>query len=557
MRNLATSLALLLSAPALAQAPFRSPGETRPELPEFEVPAPERGAILPPFPIPESPDLEGLSGGVRAYLREIQLTGNTALSSEELAEITGRYANQVVGFAELARLGDELTLAYVNRGYVSSGAVIPEQSLSDGVLEVQIVEGRLGAIEVETDGRLRESYVRGRLARGMRGPVNIHEIEERLQILQQDPRIGRIEAELVPGAERGESVLRVRVVEETPWRVLTEANNHRSPTIGSWGGRAEVEYRNLSGFGDSLLASFDGSEGLREVEGRYRIPLSAANTALELYARAAWSEVVEPPFDELGIESNTQTYGVSLEQPAYRTLATSVSFFLAGEWRRSKSFLLGSGFSFTDGPEEGESKLSVLRGGAEWVHSTSRQVLAARSTLSLGVDVLGATENGGGVPDGQFLAWLGQAQWARRVDLLASEVVARLDVQLSDRPLLGLEQFGIGGYSTVRGYRENALVRDDGLIGSLEARVPVLRRSTGAALIELAPFVDVGYSWNSDRGTRGPTTLASAGIGARLHPIDRVRLEIYWGAELLDVPDGGRDDAQNEGFHVGLAIEFP
>jgi hemolysin activation/secretion protein len=494
---------------------------------------------------------------VRVFLREVRVSGNTALSDAELSDVTSRYQGREVSSSDLAQLRDELTLAYVNRGYVSSGAVIPDQPLAEGILEVQIVEGRLDRIEVETDGRFRESHLRRRLEIGARGPVNVYALEDRLQIMQRDPRVQSLHAELLPGAARGESTLHVRVFERPSWEVLTEGNNYQSPTIGSWGGKAEFANLNVTGFGDQIRASFDGTDGLREVEGSYEVPLTSWDTSLTLHALANWSEVVEEPFSALDIESNTQTYGVTLTQPAYRTLETDFSLFLTGEWRRSKSFLLGQGFSFIDGPDEGESRVAVLRTGIDWVYRTRSQVLAARSMLSFGLDVLGATDNGGDTPDGQFVAWLGQAQFARRFALLASEVIARLDVQVSDRPLLGLEQFAMGGHSTVRGYRENTLVRDDGLIGSLELRVPVLRRSTGIPALELCTFVDTGYSWNTDRGETGPTTLVSAGIGARANVRDGLGFEIYWGQELEDVPDGGGSDLQNHGVHLGLRSDFP
>ena len=53
---------------------------------------------------------------------------------------------------------------------------------------------------------------------------------------------------------------------------------------------------------------------------------------------------------------------------------------------------------------------------ADWLDQGQQQAVALRSTFSGGLDALGATENPGEVPDGQFFAWLGQAQWVRRID---------------------------------------------------------------------------------------------------------------------------------------------
>jgi len=182
------ALALLALAAALAPIeaaaqralPLRRPGDERPALPSFEPPQEAPGSILPPVQIPSRPDTAGLSAGLRVHVREVRVTGNTALSDAEIAEITRPYVGRELSYADLVDLTDALTIAYAKRGYVSSGAVLPEQSLSDGVVEIQIVEGELAGTTVETDGRFRESYIRPRLQRAAKPPVNVNRLEEAL-----------------------------------------------------------------------------------------------------------------------------------------------------------------------------------------------------------------------------------------------------------------------------------------------------------------------------------------------------------------------------------------
>ena len=548
-----------------AQGPLEPPGDTRPKLPPFEPKKRERSNILPPLPMIPTPGTEALASGVKIYIHEIRITGNTVITHEEISPIIAPYQHRKIAVEDIRKLRDEITLAYVNRGYISSGAIIPKQSIADGILEVTIVEGQLAEVHVETDGRFREQTIRNRILRREPGPANVFEIEEQLQFLQQDPRTRYIEAELAPGEQRGESILDIHLYEKEPYQARFEASNYQSPAIGSWRGVAEVDYLNLTGLGDELGARFQFTEGLREVAGHYDLPLNARSTKLSLYARTAESEIVEDPFERLDIESNTQTYGLTLEQPIYRTIQTQVGAFLTGEWRRSKSFLDGSGFSFIEdseevvsrGSEEGVSKIAVLRAGFHWIHRNQRQVLAASTTFSLGLDTLDATTAGGDRPDGQFFSWLGQAQWARRFDLLDSQLIIRFDSQLSESPLLGLEQFALGGHSTVRGYRENTLVRDNGVIGSIELRVPIIKRRSGDSILEIAPFFDWGRSWNTDREEVGPKTLASLGMGARFSPKDNLYFQLHWAEDVKEIDDATEHDLQDEGIHISITWEFP
>jgi hemolysin activation/secretion protein len=538
-------------------SPGRS-GDSRLELPAFEPPHRPPGQILPPVSLSRGSSREGLSAGLLVFVKDYRFSGNTALSDSGLARIAAPFSGREVSFADLDVLRDRLTLAYVRRGYVSSGALLPEQQVEDGIVHIQIVEGVLSEFEIHTDGRFRESYLRKRLEPVPRGVVNVNQLERRLQTLQQDPRVRRLRAELAPGNRRGESRLRLWVEERKPYWARLGFDNHRAPSIGSQRGQLELGYRNLTGFGDALDLGYAGSPGAHDVGGRYQIPISRWDTRIALHARGIWSEIVEDPFDPLDVRSQIQSYGISIHQPVYRTIDDAIELSLAGEWRRSKTSVLGIGVPFGEGSSQsGVSKVSVLRLGVDWVHRARSQVVAARSTLSWGIDALGATVNSGDTPDGRFLAWLGQAQWARRLGFLDLQLILREDIQLSNSPLLSLEQFSVGGHATVRGYRENALVRDNGLVGSIELRMPLVESSRGRPALELAPFLEHAYAWNRDRPTSGPRSLFSAGLGLRFAISERARAQAYWGQEIRQIEDDGPWDLQDSGFQFRVEVELP
>jgi hemolysin activation/secretion protein len=532
-----------------------------PKIPPFEPPELEPGDVLPALPIPSEPDTRALAAGKRVFVREVLVSGNTVLPEDVLAAIAEPYTDRQVSFADIADLADQLTLAYVERGYVTSGATVPEQSLADGVLELAVVEGVLESVQVESDGRFRPSYFESRLGRRRGDPVNVFEIEERLQVLQNDPRIRRIEAQLLPGEHRGESVLRLQVEEEPPLRLSLRSDNYQSPAIGEFRGIADVTNTNITGYGDQARFAFTGGAGILKFEGDYSVPITRWDTTLGLEGNYTWSEVQESDLEDLEIENDYLTVGLRLGQPLYRSLETSIGGFLRAEWRRNESSLQGRGFSFVLGPEDGISKVAVLRFGLDFAHRAPRQVFAARTMLSVGLDILRATHHGDSqIPDGQFVAWLAQLQWARRLPWLDAAVLARFDVQLTDSPLLGIEQFAIGGRYTVRGYAENTLVRDNGLVGSLEISVPVIPRREGRPWLELGPFVDAGYTWNSDRpgvDQIAITTLVGVGVSARSWLTERIRLDVNWGQQLKDIPELGDFNLQREGLYLGLSVELP
>lgn len=515
-------------------------------------------AVLPPYDFDRNRPAEDIAGRAGLYVSAIEIQGDILMGAAARAELTARYSGRTLHSSELLALRDEITERYVSVGYVTSGAVI--RSLEGGVLTLEVVPGRLSAIQVESTGRFRPGFLERYLdAFGDSTlPVNVFELERRLQIFQQDPHVASVEAQLVPGTRPGESILRVRPRETRPWLVRVETSNHQSPAIGEWNGLITVDALNLSGRADDAHLGLRASEGLTEINAAYTFPLNARDTRLALFASGTDSEVVTAPFDDLDIDARTRSYGLLLSHPWQRTPVRASRLSLGIEWRESETFLLGSGFSFVEGPEEGLARVAVARGGWEWLHRGPVNVLAGRAEVSVGLDAFGATTASGDVPDGEFEKLLMQFQWARRLDAFASQLVLRADAQLTEDPLFGMEQLALGGRWTVRGYRENTVIRDNALVASLEWRIPVLRDVRGTSRLELRPFIDGSRSWNVDRSETGPRTLASAGLGLLWQqPGLGLQAEIYWGEALNDVDYPGEYSVQDDGVHARLTWSGP
>lgn len=557
-----SSLAVLWVAP-LAAAQEQQPAERAFELPDFRAEALPRGNVLPPL---VDPAPERLEGGARVFLQGFRITGSTVLGPEELERIAAPYSERFVSFEDIAALRDRLSEEYAKRGFVTSGAVLESQRIEDGKVEIRLVEGTLARVDVETDGRLREGYLRRGLPGPDDGPVNVVELEQRLQLLRQDPRIRSIEAVLEPGPSRNESALRLRVSEARAFHTEIETDNGLSPTIGGELTRVRASHANLTGWGDSLSVAFGRAHGLREKQASYEIPLGPFGTLLEAELRQSSSRVIEEPFSSLRIRSNSSTYALGLHQPFDFSPGTRLDLSLRGEVRRSRSFLKGRPFGFGAGVrEDGVSKVTVLRFAQELTRASQRQVFAARSTFSFGIDAGNATtQRDRAIPDSRFRAWLAQLQYARRFQTLDTQLIARADAQLSNEPLLGLEQFAVGGLGSVRGFRQNELVRDNGGIASLELRVPIFERSEGVTRVELAPFLDVGTAFNRRRD-HDRQALVSGGIGLRVRLAGHFLLEAYWAEDLCgNVADGfckaetnsRGDDIQDDGVHFRVTAGY-
>ena len=155
-------------------------------------------------------------------------------------------------------------------------------------------------------------------------------------------------------------------------------------------------------------------------------------------------------------------------------------------------------------------------------------------------------------PDSEFLSWRGQAQY---LTLIGSESVLlfRTDLQLAKEALVPLEQFSAGGALSVRGYRQDVLLADNGLFASADLRTPILKIPEWDTVIQLTPFFDFGTVWNSDETALETQTISSVGLGLRFLIGDTLNARIDWGLPLVSVNHRG-NSLQENGIY--FSVEF-
>ena len=512
--------------------------------------------ILPPILPPKDTEPKK-PGGLAVLVREIHVIGSTVFSHDTLEEMTKPYTDGPITTEDLEELRRAITLLYINEGYINSGAIIPDQTIADGIVTIQVIEGKLTNIDIEGTKHFFPFYLRQRLSRGAGDPFNVNPLRERLQLLLQDNRIQRMNAELKPGLRPGEAELKVQVEEESPYKAWLEFNNFQSPTVGAERGMATVEHRNLTGIGDVFRFTYGQSAGINPlIDTSYVVPLTPWDTSLILQYRKNDFDVIEAPFDDLDIQSESDIFTMTLRQPIYQTTRREFALAVTAEHLRNQNFLLGEPFSFTAGTtEDGESNVSALRFSQQWIDRTPGQVISLHSRFSFGIDTMNATNNDSTLPDTQFFSWLGQAQVARRLETLSAQVISRMDLQLANDRLFPLEQFAVGGRYSVRGYRENQIVRDNAFLFSVESRIPIFPSKWGTERLQLAPFIDVGRAWNTKDPTPDPKTLASTGLGLRWSAFDRGHFQGYWGIPLNHVDTQG-GNLQDSGIHLQFVLEL-
>jgi hemolysin activation/secretion protein len=529
--------------------------EPSPPLP----PAVNPWKTIPAPPVPES--VLHIPGTIT--VKQFEFVGNTVFSSEELNQAIANFTQQPVSFAQLVEAANQITELYVNQGYITTGAYVPEQNLTSGKVKIQIVEGSLASIEVDVTGRLRESYIRDRLAQKTATPLNINQLQSALQLLQLNPLIDSLNAELSAGITPGTNILSVAVNSADTFTLKTKLDNNRNLSIGSFEGGVQLEEGNLLGIGDRFHLAYDHTAGSNQYGGGYTLPLNTSGGSLGFNLRWGQNEIVQSAFEKIDLDIDSRNYDLTWRQPLLQRATPTVSQELAvsitAGRRASDSTIMNEPQPLSPGAnEEGEIRTSVLSFGQEWLQRNRRQVISANSQFNLGIDALNATILPD-EPDSQFFSWRGQFAYLRSLSKtqqqFGSTLLLRSELQFASDALVSTEQFSLGGATTVRGYRQDALLTDSGFLATAEFRLPIAHFEATNTTLQFAPFVDFGTGWNHDGEEAEFTTLIGTGFGLLLQTPESFSARVDWGIPLLKHDDHG-SSLQENGVYLQLQYDL-
>jgi len=542
-----------LGTPVLAQVPILPPDAVRPPQPNLEPDPsappdelPPLEELFPPAAAPDSaaPPSEEVVPEAAIVFTDFRLQGSLAFDDADLTATIQEKdllpTDRPASFSELVLIAQATRDYYTEKGYLLAEVNLVEVD-EQGVAILEVREWEIGDIEVTGLQRLRSGYVASRLALATDQPVAVERLQNALRLLQSDPLIRTFEATLGQDAAADTATLSIDVREAETFTADLNANNHRSESIGTTEQGVQLQERNVLGFGDRLTLTYDHTEGSDRWAGNYMVPLSPHNTTLTLSYATSESTIIQPPFDVFDIESTSRYYDVSLRQPLLQTpeeeLALGLTF---SRWETESRFLeglLGESVPLQTlgSDEQGRTRLSVLRFSQDWTRRDRDRVLALRSQFNLGLDVFDATVSDQS-PDGRFFSWQGQGQYVQRV-APDTFFLLRGTMQLSDRPLVPLEQLALGGAGSVRGYRRDAITGDNGALLAAELQVPLLGiPEIGDGLLQIAPFVEAGWVWNN--GDLEPTadTLAAVGLGLRWRS-NGLAAQLDYGMPIINAED--------------------
>ena len=507
------------------------------------TPLPEAPVILPELaPEPPPPPSEA----AQVTITDIQVVGSSVFGDRDFDPIVSAYEGRSLGLKELRQVATEITRLYVMAGYITTQAVLSEQTIVDGVVQIRVIEGTLESVQLEGSRRL-AGYVRDRIKLPSRRPLNQFDLESRLQLLNADPLIDKIEASLRAGTGEGQSQLIVRVLAAPTFSGHTALDNYSPPSVGTVRMGIEANVNNPLGLGDTLSASaYRSTTGGSNTYGlTYTVPLNAMNGTLQARYLPSTFELTDAELDDLNVAGSSDAYELTYRQPVIRQPNEELAFSVGFRHRTGETLISDVVIDST--------RTSVVQLDQDYWRRDRAGAWGMRSQLNLGTGLLNAT-NRDGQADGQFFSWSTQLQRAQVINR-NNLLVMQGSVQLSTDSLLGADQFIVGGGRSVRGYSQNVRFGDNGVRASIEDRITLQRNPDSSVALQLAPFIDTAAVWNNGDNTNSQNFLLGTGIGLIANIVDGLEARVDVGVPLVELNEPG-DSNQDVFLYFNLGYRF-
>ena len=450
------------------------------------------------------------------FVTKINITGNEALSDEALSFIVKPYEGKNITLSELQRVAAQIAEEYRKQGYILAKAYIPEQKVISGIIEIAVVEGKVGEIKIQGEHKYySDAFIRKHFDPVINeNAVNQDALERALLVLNEYPKL-KVKTTFQAGREPGTTDIIVTAENSIPIDFTIDYNNLGSKFVGRNRFGLTFDAGNLIKEGSVLsLRGVTGVDPDDFLFGRatYTIPLSVKGTKLGVYY-AAGSYDVGKELEILEMEGKSQNFGMYVSHPFIKKRNLSLAAELGFHAKNAKQYIFGDLFSY--------DKIRSLRGGItyESTDSTGRTAAAVFITQGLG-HLLGAMEN----DDPMASRFRADNKFTKfnldivRLQRIAQPVflILKGSGQLSSDSLVVIEQFSIGGQDSVRGFPSGEHMGDSGYSVTGELRVSPLKNKE---LLQLALFIDHGYISvkNPVEGQKKDESLSGAGVGVRLN----------------------------------------
>jgi len=416
------------------------------------------------------------SGGPKIEVKGFRIAGLTPARADALLPLVARYIGPGKTLADLEDAAKDIEVALQRQGLFLAQAYVPEQNLTDGIVTLQVLEGRLGAVKIEAEPGVKVApEFMDRIVAMLRGnPVAERELIERALFTLGDLRGITATSSLAPGDKVGQADLTIKVSASRGYAYALEYDNAGSIYTGRNRVYANFDWFNPIGRGDIASLKTQFSTGSRFARLSWLTPINERGTKFGLAGSFLKYKLGSALFEPLAAEGTASALSLQLLHPQIRSRNNNLFLQASLDARRFeddvnaialKSKKAISGYA-TFGVV-GDFRDTVWGGG---ISNYSANVVAGRLKIETPDEAVIDAENFKSA--GRYTKLVVAAS---RLQGLPNKdyLFFGLQGQFASKNLDSSEKFSLGGPNGVRAYPSPESPSDSGLILTWEYRKPL------------------------------------------------------------------------------------
>jgi hemolysin activation/secretion protein len=406
-------------------------------------------------------------------IQQVQLSGNDAAQFTWLLDhLAGAAGNdsplrKCVGANGINVLLKRAQDALVERGYVTSRVLAQPQDISQGLLTLSVIAGRIREIRYAQPDNSRNP-TRATLPLRSGDILNLRDVEQALENLKRVPT-AEADIKIEPGQAPGESDLVISYAQKNPFRMNLSVDDSGSKGSGVYQGALTLSYDNWWTASDLFYLTLNhdlgggdpGSRGTKGHSAHYSIPMGYWTLAFNGSASSYFQTVAGATQDYI-YSGNSANADVKLSRLVYRDASRKLTVSLRGFARASKNFI-----------DDTEVQVQRRKIGGFELGANYREFIG-RGTLDTSLNYKRGTGAFGSLPSPEEAFGEGTS----RFKLITADINYSLPFKMAEQnlrwnsnwraqwnrtPLTPQDRFSIGSRYSVRGFNgENSLSAERG-----------------------------------------------------------------------------------------------
>lgn len=469
------------------------------------------------------------------HINEVEFSPKSEIFTDsEIAQFKALAENQDFTAEDLDNLIKIINQQYLKKGIITAKAFLNQGALKGGVLTIELMEARVGNVLVEGNRFNRKWFLRSQVSNKSGNILNLQTMEKDLMQFNKNARSIRMSAKLKPGKEYGTTDVILQAEEKFPYHFSASWDSFGRETTGLLRGGLMLSTDSFLGFQDRLTGAVNLSRGAKNPFVDYNVPINKRGTRVGVSYMYGNNKIKNGQYKEFDLGANTHVLSTYITHPLIESEKGALNFNTSANFKFSKATI--SGFTYSDYKDYNLAvglgghrnfKKSVLYGSLYSTNGIIDDHIRHSSNYFTKVNA-----------DGYYIHYLPKG-------IIAT---LRAGGQYSPHDISYIEQYQIGGISSVRGYSESLLLAPSSYFVSAEMLFPIpflpqtinIPFTKGEKQYRLrdsfkfAIFCDQGAIFPHQGHVEKPNFLMSVGAGIRMAISKYITARFYIGIPIMN-----------------------